>query len=523
MLILRIRQAETALAGGRLEEAFELLQARDLRSHHRGQQLADRLVEALVARGEAHLTAGRPAEAIRDADLARQVGGNQEAAAGLKARAGQVQQAAQWARQRQAELHRALRDQVQAGELSQGQHLLQKAREMDLSVTDEAVRLDRQQKKAAAALEQARAAMDAGELEQAVRALTGLQSARPGHPELPGQLSRLAAEITAAARDALRRGRIDRAEALLARSAPLLGDASCDLVELRGIVTRCRQAAECVETGDLDEAARLLGRLQALLEGAGWLGEALESVRRAQVARDAVREGPLGMLRLFEPPEEPAAPPRRAAPAAPLPRIARPAPGEAEGASSDRWLLQVDGGPSTLVLAKSVVRFGPVSSSQPPDVGLLTAADSPSVTIEAVEDGHLLRSETPVQIGGESVTRKLLEPGDEIQLGRRCRLRYHRPHAASGSATIDLTGARLSRPDVRRIVLLAGPLIVGRGRGVHVPVAGLGQPVVLFRQQGDFCARAGLGGPGQEPGQMVGIGEPARVGSLNMIIRAWTP
>ena len=36
---LRIRQAETALAGGRLDEAYELARARDVRAHRNGQRL----------------------------------------------------------------------------------------------------------------------------------------------------------------------------------------------------------------------------------------------------------------------------------------------------------------------------------------------------------------------------------------------------------------------------------------------------------------------------------------------------
>ena len=62
-MILRIRQAECALADGRLDEAFELADRHDVRSHRRGQRLVGRLVRSLVDRGRKHLDAGRIAEA----------------------------------------------------------------------------------------------------------------------------------------------------------------------------------------------------------------------------------------------------------------------------------------------------------------------------------------------------------------------------------------------------------------------------------------------------------------------------
>ena len=48
MLILRLKQAETAVADGRLDEAFEIVQSEQIRQHRRGQKLIGRLAGAFV-------------------------------------------------------------------------------------------------------------------------------------------------------------------------------------------------------------------------------------------------------------------------------------------------------------------------------------------------------------------------------------------------------------------------------------------------------------------------------------------
>ena len=87
MVILRIRQAETAMADGRLDEAFEQAIREDVRSHRRGQKLADRLADRLLERGQGHLTAERYVEALSDCERAGRLAGNQERIADLRSAA----------------------------------------------------------------------------------------------------------------------------------------------------------------------------------------------------------------------------------------------------------------------------------------------------------------------------------------------------------------------------------------------------------------------------------------------------
>ena len=75
-MILRIRQAECALADGRLDEAYEIAQADDVRRHHHGQRLIGRLARAIVQRGQENLAAGRFQPALSDCNKAEKLAGN---------------------------------------------------------------------------------------------------------------------------------------------------------------------------------------------------------------------------------------------------------------------------------------------------------------------------------------------------------------------------------------------------------------------------------------------------------------
>ena len=74
-MILRIRQAECALADGRLDEAFEIAQADDVRGHRHGQRLIGRLARAMIRRGQENLAAGRFQPALLDCNRAEKLGG----------------------------------------------------------------------------------------------------------------------------------------------------------------------------------------------------------------------------------------------------------------------------------------------------------------------------------------------------------------------------------------------------------------------------------------------------------------
>ena len=84
--LLRVKQAQFALADGRLDEAYDLLNRDSVRSHRLGQRLATKLVKAYVKRGGGHLNAGRLHEAMADCEKAGSVGGHAQEVAELRQR-----------------------------------------------------------------------------------------------------------------------------------------------------------------------------------------------------------------------------------------------------------------------------------------------------------------------------------------------------------------------------------------------------------------------------------------------------
>ena len=76
MLIVRIKQAQCALADGRLDEAYEIVKAEDVRRHRRGQKLVGKLARALAKRGQDNLVADRLQQALMDCNKAEKLAGN---------------------------------------------------------------------------------------------------------------------------------------------------------------------------------------------------------------------------------------------------------------------------------------------------------------------------------------------------------------------------------------------------------------------------------------------------------------
>src|SRR5207249_1716458 len=114
----------------------------------------------------------------------------------------------------------------------------------------------------------------------------------------------------------------------------------------------------------------------------------------------------------------------------------------------------------------------------------------PPIAIERVDDDYFLRARVSVSAG--PAAGRLLAPGELLELSPRCRLTFQLPSAASTSAALDLTGARLPRSDVRRIILMDRDLVVGPSSAAHVTARELAENVVLHLS-GDqlFCQSRG--------------------------------
>jgi hypothetical protein len=501
--ILQIKQAECALADGRLDEAYDLATEGDLRSCRDGQRLVGRLVEALVARGGEHQQAGHHRQALADCDKAEALGGNLPELAALRERIADDVATRRRGDRRLGDLVTAARRHVEDGRLSLAEQML------DDCDDDEAGRAEllrheavARRTAAAAAMSRAEAALGRGDCAAALEDVLAAREHHGAGEKIRELTDRVIASATGCVREHLHRGRLDLADSLLRRLGPLAGGG--ELEDLARIADRCRQAREQIAQGRLRRAAETLRLLRSMVPEAKWIREAVDAADRAAGAVESLRTGPLGTLSAAEA-DVPAsarhagvaaeasipAEPDRHHHAPTLP-VLQPAAHAGGAILPSRFLLQVDGAGSYVVFRQPRVTVGPISSSAMPDLGLMADPSLPIVTIERADGDYFLRSERPVHVNDQPTTGRLLADGDRIALSDRCRFRFRLPNAASGTAVLELSGTRLPQADARRAVLLDRELVLGAGESAHVRNIHMTHQAVLYVREGRMLCRSEL-------------------------------
>ncbi len=497
MTFLRIKQAQHALASGRLDEAHELVCCDDVRSHRHGQGLATKLVKAYVKRGRVHLKEGRLAEAMSDCQKAGALGGHQTDVAVLRGDVVEQMSDKRLVADRRDLALQGARQHAREGFLSKGVAMLRGVHGESTRVDRAEQELDLHRAKADAAIERAGVALDREDWAAAGHHLTEAHRLRPFDKRVDELAGRLSGEAVRKIRDAMMRGRVDTAEALLRAVSPAVGD-DLAIHEMREAVGQVALASQALQRGDARLAGRGLRKVKALLPGAGWVDEAIKQAQQIIDSRDALESGPIGLISdgyASQPPAPPAPPAqtpgrgqRTADARATTPIVYHQGVDGPVCGSQDvlpkQFLMQVDGAGSALVLCNAVVTVGPVSSPDRPDVGLIADPGVPVVTIQRTQDDYFLRSPRPVKVNGKTTNDRLLCDGDKIELSPRCRFKFRLPHAASTTAVIEMAGARLVRGDVKRVILLDRQIVVGAGLACHLRADSAEEPVILGLRDG---------------------------------------
>lgn len=489
MIALRIRQAETALSGNRLDEAYDLVRADDMRSHRRGQKLIDRLAPALVRRGREHFDAGRLQEAMVDCQKAADLAGNTEDVAALRDDVIQTLSKRNRAERERLETVILAKQHAAEGRLSACEQILETG---DLTIGADRGLLGQaaaRRQTADAALRGVRSAMQAGDWATAIDRIIEARRAHAGSDAV----SSLATEVTTRAneriRSALEQGRLDLADLLL-RKLSDLAEGNLDTKELRRVLGQCHLASEYIEQGQPRRALEVFSKLTAVMPNAVWLSAAMDQARQAADGLEALRGGPIGLLGGSD-----VAPAKTVAyrhtietKHVPQPRPVDERP--SGGRLPTRFMIHVDGVGGFLVLIDRTVRVGAIGSPSHPDLALLADQHAPGATIERVDEDYFLSGESGVEVNGRAARRKLLTDGDRIALTSRCRFRFRLPHPASTSAVVDLTGAKLPKGGARRVILLDREIVIGPGPGTHIRADELVEPVVLSLRNGTLTCSA---------------------------------
>ena len=155
-------------------------------------------------------------------------------------------------------------------------------------------------------------------------------------------------------------------------------------------------------------------------------------------------------------------------------------------------------------------------------LGLIADPNTPVITIERVDGDYFVRSQTPIQVNGQSVGESLLKDGDRIALSPRCRIRFHLPNPASSTAMLTVSGARLSRPDIRQLVLMDRDILVGPYANNHIRTDQLKEPMALFAQNGRLLCRAKesilVDGRSFDPSVGLAMDKRVEIGTLSMVV-----
>lgn len=494
VLFLRLKQAASAIADDRLDEAFDIVQPEDIRQHRRGQKLIGRLARALARRGQENLEAERIQLALADCNKAEKLAGNTSDVAKLRsAICSEMEQRRLRGQHRSFKVAQA-RQHIQDGWISAGEEILNDTGDEDgqagIVLQQAAVaRLHTSE-----AITKAEKALQRNDLDAAINFVlkTGITGSQ--NEQVVELISKLRLLAAGQIKESFDSGRLDLAHSLWQRVSPI-ADGCSEISELGSALSQCSKAAEHVAAGRPREAVSLLRKVKLICPSAQWLDTVTNQTKQAAELLDELAASPLGLDitkrqgmedKIQQTDNEAQSAGERQPLAVPNQRSSDNRP---ESSLPSKFVLQIDGIGSFYVLRDASITVGPISSSARPTVGLMVDPNLPAVTIERSEDDYFIRSSSPVRVNDVTTTNKLLVDEDRINLSPRCGMKFNIPNPASTTATLSLPGTRLGRADVRRIILMDRDILIGPNEGSHILAESLDETIALFTQDGRLLCR----------------------------------
>jgi len=497
--LVQLKKARNALKKGRLDEAWEIATDEAHRDYRQCQDLLDQLVPALLERARSHLEAQRPDDALADIARAREAGGQQTEIASLREEVLAHKKSARDARRHTDEVARSVRGHLEAGRLTEGARRL----EQSPTASSETAGLERELKRRRFEVDQALLQvgrlLDEGDVGAALDSADILGGLAPEEPRTQVILAKIARECEKAVSQAFENGAIARGAALL-RKIDAVQVSGFDCQRWKEVSVECHKAAAAIAQGDWSKVRLHVARLRRLLPDAQWLVATENDVRVVEDAVRDIRTGPLGALSSApgEPTEADDATPAAAfstletiaaqlvtATSSPSPLANDPQ----RACDARQFVLWVDGVGSFLLVQGERTTIGRQASSAAPDIALPADIDGVHAEILRVDHDYFLVPRARTKVGGQTVTRRLLSNGDEIDLAGRFRLTFRLPSAMSSTALLELPRDQRLENDVRRIILEDGHVIFGATTACHVETPHAPERVILSTENGEFRCR----------------------------------
>lgn len=533
MFNFRVKAAEKALREGRLEEAFRLASADDIRGERRGAAVLATLADHFLERAREHYRSERFPEALLDLDRAEAGGVLHDQIAELR---GQVMTVAAEVERREG----LRRDQLQAAQRGLEANSLDAGRQALRNFTDEdstaAALREQIARRSAEATRLATSALELIRLNRMADASERLARARAldaGNATLLEGEKILAEKVARSVGEAIAEGRLSLAEAEL-RHVAKLHEVPASLREWREVLDLARSAGMEIRRHDFAAARRAALRIARLVPTAVWAREQEELLRSASDAVTMLQSGPLGELMGQQ--GAIAAPRAGVAIPPPVPAVARlddtlPLPsrfaaGQERGLTGDvprHWLVLVDGGGSYLLVRGSQVSIGRAASLEPADIPLVSDVADRCGSIVRVDDDYFLTAPREVDVNRRATRHHLLRDGDRIEFGKRAKLNFAVPSRRSGSAVLDLSDTTKMPQDVRRVVLFSGHATIGHGPSAHIGCRHAGVALLLFERGGTLWVRPKNDGHVAGDAVPVDIGKSVELFGASFVVQLWNP
>ena len=518
MLNLKIKQAEYAFSDGRLDEAFELVANSEMLSHRQGQLLAGKLGRTFADRSSEHLSAGRIEQSLADCNKAHKLLGNTAKVSKLRAEIVKAMEDKRLASKQQLEKIEIAKKNIEDGWLSVGVEILEGEQKGPGGVLLQNAAARRA--KTQAVITKARQAMEAGEVETAIEILRrgDLKDLAFQDPGLSGKICK---EICRDATEDLNIGRIDLAAGKL-ELLERIEIESLEAEELSKAVAQCRKGRGYVASGQLGWAVELFARLKMILPKAKWIADAAEEAKKGAKAIDALRGGPLALAGSSATDMQETDAGKKQTDV----KQKRQRKRKTAMASSvpSKFMLQIDGLGSYLVLCDGSISIGPVSSPEHCDVAIVAAADMPVATIDRSQGDYFIKSNRPISINNNMVTGKLLASGDKIAMSSRCQMKYIRSNSASNTAELVASAVRFTRADMTGIILMDREILIGAGGSNHIRTDQVGDKVILLRRDGKLLCRSKeeieIDGKNKGNESEIAVGQHVRIGAMGITVTA---
>lgn len=537
LLFVRLKAAENALRDGRIDDAYRLATAPDIREHRRGAAVLAAVTERLLERARSHFRADRFAEATLDLNKAEAGNVLKEQIAELRAHVQTV--AAETQRRDKSRRQRldAAKRRIEEGSLAGGQRILEQAsaRDMDAEALRRAI--DERAESVREIVEQAQRLMTQGHLAAAAQRVRKARALDAYNEGAMSAEARLCQTVLDNARAALLEGHVERAEA----EVGALGSLGAGVPAKQGLIdvlSLVKRASGCIQCARYQEAKHVVMNLRRLLSDARWVEESLAQLQRLGDAVSALQAGPLGGqvtlrtpaaegqrfgagqikagVRMPSPASQDIGPP----PISPDDTVALPAIGHAKGLPQ-RLLLLVDGGGSYLIIRSGQAAIGRAASNDPADVPIFSDIQERHANVTRVDEDYFLFSSKDVEVGGRRIRHHLLRDGDRLVLGRKAKMTFRLPSRRSPTAVLDLSDTTKMPQDVRRVVLFHQHALVGADAGAHIRCRHAGSPVVLFERNGSLWMRRKSDGHVDTEPVELALGEQVELGGVSVVLEPW--